>query len=289
MALKEKGFSKLYGLDPSLENVNHLKQKGIRGLHGSIYCISEEDKKNVECLFGNMDAVFMTTVLEHLLEPRKAIEEAGKFVKEGGYLIIDIPDYQMVDKTNLPIPSQFNQEHINYFSEDSFKTMLLETDFYICNSELREYTCGVGKDYIRIFLLKKDLLKQRKSKGCDEKDVRTWKAIKIFFEECERNNLMRDKKIFKLYERQCPVIIWGTGATTMSLLSETKLDQCNILFADDSNPIKVGKKLKNMRILSVEEIKRFPNAVIVICAIKYLKDIKWKIRDMGLQNEVITL
>ena len=71
--LKENGFSNLYGVDPSAESVTHLEQMGISGEIGGTY---ENGKEK----FG---VVMLFNVLEHLFEPRLAIENLRKPKKKG--------------------------------------------------------------------------------------------------------------------------------------------------------------------------------------------------------------
>jgi len=62
-----------------------------------------------------MDMAFLSEVLEHLLDPKTALCQVAAYLKPGGYLAVDVPDYSQCHKTVLPVPNLFNQEHINYF------------------------------------------------------------------------------------------------------------------------------------------------------------------------------
>lgn len=285
--LRQLGYTNLAGMDPSPFSVEHLNNLGIDAYQGSVYCPPVE----MEELKTSMDVVLLTTVLEHLLEPKLAINMMSTYLKEGGYLIIDIPDYSFVHKIELPIPNQFNQEHINYFSESSFKTLLLETDFRICQSCLTEVKSaeGPGRDFMNIFFCKKCGKSGQGAEDSVEKDIVTRKSIESYLTQQEKRQRETGEVIEKLCKEQTQLIVWGTGAMTMTLLAGTALGKCEVAAFVDGNPLNVGNEIMGRRIEAPEVIREYPNAVILICVMMYAHEVKSKIADMGLKNEVIEL
>ncbi len=282
LRLQKLGYTSLTGLDPSQHSVDKLREHGICAYRRSIYDAPGELK-------DSFDLVFLTSVMEHLLEPKVAIDKVCKYVKNGGYLIIDIPDYAMVDKVDLPIPNQFNQEHINYFSEDSFVAMLYGTKcqlIYSISIELKDET-NQTSEYSRMFMMRKRKATADEDASELKRDDRTEAAIKRYLLHAREKQDKTASVINELCESQTPLIIWGTGAMTMSLLASTKLSQCNIIAFTDGNPLKVGITINEKTVVAPEDLDHYPDAVIAICAMKYVEEIKTRIATLGFQNRII--
>lgn len=283
--LRQLGYTDLVGLDPSPSSVEHLNKLGIRAYQGSVYCPPAE----MDELKGSLDVVLLTAVLEHLLEPKQAINMISPYLKEGGYFIIDIPDYSFVHNVALPIPNQFNQEHINYFSESSVRTLLADTDFRVCQvSSLGiKAANSIGSERCKLFFCKKCEKSEKNVDTGVEQDRLTREAIKCYFSRQEKHWREAEELIEKLYKEHTQIIIWGMGAMTMSLLAETALDRCEIAAFVDGNPLKVGHEIVGKKIESPEVIREYPNAVIFVCVMLYADEIRERIADMGVTNEVI--
>lgn len=278
------GYKNLFGIDPSADSVDHLNQNGkIHAYRKSIY-----DEPNE--LAGEMDAVFLISVLEHLLHPKTALEKACKYVKDNGYLIVNVPDYSMSDKIELPVSNQFNQEHINYFSEDSFQTMLDGLPCKLIYSESLESDAvsggRMGSEYSRVFILKKA---REKIHYPLIKDTLTCKSIEVYLAKQEKRQERIYALIHKHHIAQTPLVVWGTGAWTMFLLSESELSKCNIVAYADGNKLKVGKKFGETSVIAPEEIKNYPDATVFICAMKYAEEIENTLREMKLPNPVVVI
>jgi 2-polyprenyl-3-methyl-5-hydroxy-6-metoxy-1,4-benzoquinol methylase len=79
---------------------------------------------------GQFDAVYFTEILEHLVDPRAALAQLGKLVRQGGYLVISVPD----GRADQMLPYKLSRTmrsysgHINYWSIESW-TYLLRSAF----------------------------------------------------------------------------------------------------------------------------------------------------------------
>lgn len=58
---------------------------------------------------SSFDTVFSSHVLEHMRNPLRAIKEWYSLVKEGGYLIITVPDEDLYEQGVFP--SKWNRDH----------------------------------------------------------------------------------------------------------------------------------------------------------------------------------
>lgn len=284
LRLRQLGYTGLAGMDPSPFSVEHLKNLGIDAYQGSVYCPPVE----MDDLKDSLDVVLLTSVLEHLLEPQRAVDMISPYLKEGGYFIIDIPDYSFVHNVVLPIPNQFNQEHINYFSESSVRTLLAGTDFRVYRSLPLEVKNAnrIGSEWCKLFFCKKG--KKSVDDGI-EKDSLTRGAIEGYFLRQEKRQRETEGLVERLYKEHTQLIVWGTGAMTMTLLAGTALGRCEIAAFVDGNPLKVGHEIAGTKIESPEVIREYPNAVILICVMLYAHEVRERIADMGVTNEVIEL
>lgn len=76
----------VYGIEIEEECVNRLKKIGITNVYaGGIFFRPFED--------GNFDLVRMNQTLEHLHDPLKVLQEIKRILKNGGKLIISVPNF----------------------------------------------------------------------------------------------------------------------------------------------------------------------------------------------------
>ena len=285
LRLRELGYQNLVGLDPSQDTVEHGKALGIMAFQRSVY-------DDPGCLKESFDVGFLTSVMEHLLHPKIGLQIARSYLRENGYLIVVIPDYSMCDHVNFPIPNQFNQEHINYFSDISFSNLLYGTGLRVVDFQsvpLEEEGDLKSQEYACLFLLQKCSPDSSAVVSKLERDTKTKAHIERYLSQRELQNQEMARKIEALYTGKTPLVVWGTGAFTMSLLASTVLGKCGIVAFADGNRLKAGTQVHGMPVIPPEEIRRYPDAAILICAMMHGREIKEKIAELGLSNRVVTL
>lgn len=84
--------------------------------------------------------VIMRAYLEHEIAPRAALNGAHRVLKEGGHLIVKVPNYASLNRRvrgarwcGFRFP-----DHVNYFTPRSIATMLRETGFSIVQFHWRD-------------------------------------------------------------------------------------------------------------------------------------------------------
>ncbi len=75
---------KTFGLEPSIDLVNRGKTRGLNVFHGSIENNMLQNKK--------FDLICFWDVLEHVANPREALQYAIKLLNENGILLINFPN-----------------------------------------------------------------------------------------------------------------------------------------------------------------------------------------------------
>jgi SAM-dependent methyltransferase len=84
--LASSGFDTLYGVDISRRQYLKGKKKGKA--QGTFV---EGDAYDLPFGSESMNLVLMTEILEHLEEPRRAVNEAARVLKKGGRLLVTVP------------------------------------------------------------------------------------------------------------------------------------------------------------------------------------------------------
>lgn len=117
--LKEHGFNNLKGVEPSIECVNRLKSHyDIDCIQGTLLTAPYTEK---------YDCVILNAVLEHLSDPREAIEKIKSILKPDGIIYLVAPNlFGYQNKF-----SQFWFAHTFYPSKESLKMFLNATGFKI--------------------------------------------------------------------------------------------------------------------------------------------------------------
>lgn len=131
----KNGYKNIVGIDPSPSSVKKLITNGIKAYEGSIYDSSY--KRNIT---NKIDAIFLFDVLEHLLDLNEAFNKLLNVIEHNTKVFISVPNCGEIEKNKTPIPNNFNQEHINYFSKYSLGNLLSKYGFkeVYCNTTEEE-------------------------------------------------------------------------------------------------------------------------------------------------------
>jgi len=270
------GYKNITGIDPSKSSVDKLLNKGIKAFVGSIYDEPTEDVRD------SFDGVFLIAVMEHLLDPKKAIEKIKKYINKNGKIFICVPDYSKMDINLTPQPNNFNQEHINYFSRKSLNNLLNLYGFK------ETYSIPITYKYVGFeeFTFLSVYSYKRDNNFILEKDEGTESALSDYFQREDEKSSLCAANIEDLVKSAEKIIVWGTGAFTMSLLATTRLKECNIIAYVDNNPLKIGDDFKGKKIIAPSSIKS-SHGTIIICSMLYSNTILEQIKSMNLTNKVI--
>lgn len=126
--LEGLGLKNLTGLESGETNSQACLEKGFSVIHGSLLS-SLWDKGTVR-LF---DAFFMFHFLEHMPDPVKFIRRLYKIIKSGGVGLIEVPNYDHIEKNNIWL--EFTKDHRFYYRKRTLCHLLITGGF---NVELLE-------------------------------------------------------------------------------------------------------------------------------------------------------
>jgi 2-polyprenyl-3-methyl-5-hydroxy-6-metoxy-1,4-benzoquinol methylase len=143
LELTERVGWEAFGVEVSDRAANFARSKGLKVICGTLETAGYAP--------GFFDAVTMWDVLEHLPNPRRALEESHRLLKGGGFLIVRVPN------TNFQLLKAFLREgilrgqrnslqanlHLNHFSAANLRRLLTSTGFEVLREEV-----GVSEDMV---------------------------------------------------------------------------------------------------------------------------------------------
>lgn len=138
------------GFEPSSSAADYSSQRGLTVVN-DLYTAEKADP------YGFFDAVMISLVLEHVLDPTRLIEDAKKVLAPGGLLCVIVPnDYNPLQKLLVAqhgfkpwwvVPTH----HLNYFSIESLTKLLQSRDFAPVEVEMSypmEFFLLSGRNYV---------------------------------------------------------------------------------------------------------------------------------------------
>ena len=301
---KKNGATVVEGLEPSkiiAQGIN--KKEKIKIYNTTIEKFNFKKKYNL---------IILTHVLEHLYNPLLALKKCFKSQKANQHVLLEVPLFDKVE--NYP-NGTFFLEHLNYFSENNFLSLIEKSGYKtIFISKMYESTV---LPFITIIAKKENNKKNtytntspnfsKQSKWFD--DFKGFKNLRIrnfkrrikknvdFFNQTQniknylkRNELLWDavdKKIDK-FNKKRPVYIYGAGFHASQFLYYTQVEKkFNVIGFIDSSEAKKNRLLGNYKILNPNSEKINKNANIIICS-NYSERIIYKslkiFRDKGMET-----
>ncbi len=115
------------GIDPSVEKVGICKDQQLPALQGSAYALDLEEQTLDCCLF--------LEVIEHLLEPQKALREIHRVLRKGGLLLVIFPHdwlFKVARLTFLKFKEAFAPSgHVKHWTPSEMEKILEAVGFKV--------------------------------------------------------------------------------------------------------------------------------------------------------------
>lgn len=277
VALREKGFKNVCGIDPSPACVEATRSlaKGDAWV-GTLSAIPAEA--------GSFDGIILSHVMEHVRDLAEAMDLVHGLLNPGGWVYIEVPDASRYHEFLVAPFQDFNTEHINHFSEASLANLCRRNRFVPEVGGTKTIYSAKDMPYPALFWFAR--------KSADPLQIVTDRALRDDLEKyiTSSRDLMRriDGNIACLMAEYPEIIIWGTGQLTMKLLSDTCLHTARISAFVDGNPINQGKMLHGANVIAGSEITA-GNTPILVCSLINEASILDSVRNLALPNPVATL
>lgn len=123
LRFQAEGFE-VTGVEPDKEALSTSQRQGLTVYDGTAEFLPQEITKN------KYDVVLISHVLEHCLDIRAAVLNARAILKQGGYLVIEVPNHQSLGFKEQMGGWPFSDipRHLNYFTGDSLKKLLMDNN-----------------------------------------------------------------------------------------------------------------------------------------------------------------
>lgn len=283
--LKMNGFHNLYGMDPSKESIEKLKEQGIRGTVKNVFDEIADEHKYA------FDIVMSTAVMEHIYDIQLFLRQLLCYlVPQKGLLYVDVPAVEGFEKIYMRRANYFNHEHINYFSLASLDNVFSKNGCTRKSSD-KESIVVIGGDQEQPEMAITAVYGNLCVTTGLKKDMVSRRSIQNYFRQDELNEGAALHKIQEFIRKNgTQVVIWGTGAYTMQLLQNMpELQKMAVCFIDN-NVMKVGRKMLGKEIFAPEKLLKddLPYPVLV-CSMQNSGDIVRQIKEMDISNQYLAI
>ncbi|MBI5839241.1 MAG: class I SAM-dependent methyltransferase [Chloroflexi bacterium] len=278
-ALKDLGYKKLTGIDPSPICVANTRQLGIEAEPGSLFAPFKQ---------GIYDCVILSHTLEHVQDIRQAAQWIDNVLRKDipSWVYVEVPDAaRYMNYVYAPF-QDFNTEHINHFSMTSLQNFLRTNGFEPVEWGDKLLESSPNMDYPAIYCFAK------RSAPLTNAEIKNDTLLR---ERIDRYIEISHGVLDQIEARLRPalantpqVIVWGTGQLAMKLLVETSLSQAKIAAFVDSNPINQGKTLRGVPVIAPEAIASSSDPILISSTL-HQQSIVNQINKMGLKNPLILL
>jgi SAM-dependent methyltransferase len=117
-----------WGVEPSRWAVQRARARGLHVVQGTL------DTANLPA--GHFDVVTMWDVIEHLTDPRQALEDAHRLLTPNGLLVVHTIDIESVSARLMgPRWPWLMEMHIYYFSRRTLRAMLDKCGFVVLSDK----------------------------------------------------------------------------------------------------------------------------------------------------------
>ncbi|HCE45645.1 MAG TPA: hypothetical protein DET40_19050 [Lentisphaeria bacterium] len=167
---------------------------------------------------SSIDMASAYFVLEHITRPKDFLLSYRKILKDGGILIVEIPNLYIYPQNPAGI---FQCEHVNHFSPVTLCRMAAS-----CGYEMLEVgQNGCSRAFGFVAVLRKAAI--RKSSKPDPVEYMFGKACMLEGYESvirlEKNMISARKSILSMSKKGRPVIIWGANWICLRLLNNFRI------------------------------------------------------------------
>nr|WP_297274196.1 class I SAM-dependent methyltransferase [uncultured Agathobaculum sp.] len=278
--LKQHGYTNLQGMDPSVQSVSALQEKGIQGI-----ILSLQATEIPSAYQKKFDVIILTEVWEHLYALKRCIENVKTLLKDSGHLILTLPTFDDLSCYRLPLVNMINHEHINYFSQNSlnfFMNINGMESIELCRTVIEEEGDSITYGVLGIFQI-------RKFSSIPIKKDETTKITLSNYYVKEQHDIDRKNQILSQYlDRNTPIAIWGAGTYLRQLWHETVLPQCNIVAVIDGSTQKQGQTFERFTIESPEKLCSY-DGIVFIAVMRYEKEVRARLRELGFHGDILVI
>jgi SAM-dependent methyltransferase len=262
-SLRQLGYKKILGIDPSKVCCNHVNNLGIQCIEGDIF------SESFRLVSKTFDCIILSHVLEHIRDLDKAIELIKNKLNKNGILYIEVPDASRYNEYYVVPYYYIDCEHINHFSPQALNNLMQNFNLTTIESYQGKIKLNDHIDYPYFYSFFKTADDIQIKHSFDHSVI---ESFNLFLKQSQSQNKLNI--IFeKLRTTQEEVIVWGAGQFALRLLASSALSDVNIIGFVDSDKSKQNKKLGLFNVYSPDFIID-KSATLLICSALYADEIK---------------
>jgi SAM-dependent methyltransferase len=279
VALTERGFRDLAGMDPSPICVERVRRHGFSCHQGNL-----SDPGHLPPATG-YDLVILSHVVEHLVDVRAAMMAVRNLLVEGGVCYVEVPDASRY-AADAFVPFYFvDCEHINHFDTSTLQNLARVSGFDVLCDGTKSLRVDGGGLYPAAW----SLFRKAGAAGMPAAETALRATLAAYI---ERSMLASGQSpLCELADSKRPVLLWGAGSHAQRLLQNSPLARCNLVGVVDRDPSKQGRALLGHTIRSPESVlaELVPEVAIVVASVLHGEQIAASIADAGLPNYVVVV
>jgi L-malate glycosyltransferase len=283
--LKDRGFNSLTGVDMTDNYVDQArKTTSFQIEKGLAEALPFED--------DSFDFLVLEQVMEHLINPGQAFQEAGRVLRRGGFLCIGVPDAACYgDRQFFDYYWVLLREHLQHFDINHLQQLAHEEGFELLDFHQTDHQVMsermVMPTLYGVFAWKGKGEAQPKVTGHQD-DLK--KSMTQYLAK-EADHLEQRRLLVQQLEKdQVPVYAWGVGREFEYLHAAAGLHRCRLEGLIDLNSLKQEKHtVDGIPVSSAEILKDAPaNAVLLVTAVAHTAPVMKAAEDSGFQGRIIT-
>jgi len=240
---------------------------------------------------NSFDFFILDRVVDHLVDPAKAIREARRVLKPGGILCLGISDASRYDKNYFFDFYWFLlREHTQHFDLTHINLLANQENFELID-KIEDDTVMMNETMVMPAL---NLIFRLSDKPINETNQADKFILSKQTENYINNNLsklkIRQEFFNGLSEKQQPLYVWGIGREFFYLYEMAGLKHCNIKGLIDTNPYKQKSLTVDGSSIQSEEILKQANesAGLLITAMAHSDIIKTGLQQKDYKMNYLT-
>lgn len=269
--ISDKGFRNITVVDPNELCIDRAKEKELT----TSLCSSVD---MADHLTEKYELIILNHTLEHIVDVEKSMENINALLKDNGYIFIEVPDAaSYLNEDSAPF-NFLTYEHVLHLTSGDLNNIARIYGYDVV--EIKEYYKKVSH-YPSIYVV----LKKNGESGKPEYSNIGKVRMNLYI---EKSKSAMEEFINPLRKSSEPLVLWGIGASTASLLE--LFAGCNVIALIDSNPKRQGLIFNiDGKKHEIERPETVNDGTIVILSIPYYASIENQIRGMNFNNKIVGL
>ncbi len=233
-----------YGLEHSEKSVEAGRKNGLKMIQDFI------ETEDHEVSGAPYDAFYIMNYLEHIPDPSAFLRGIANNLAEDAVGLVEVPNFDMMLKEKLY--SEFIQDHLSYFTEDSFRTVLTKSGFEVLGMEV------IWHDYIISAVVRKR--KKLDLSAMAHQREKIYNIVHEYINNCEK----KGQKI----------AVWGAGHQALADIALLEMDS-HIEVVLDSADFKQNlyTPATHIKIVAPDKMTELGIGAVIIMAGSYSQEI----------------